>query len=270
MSRGETFAQAAANLAEELPRVTDPDERAVYEETIRLLNEEAAKQEAQKPAPSPVIQAKLNPDNVVRDALQAAGNDPVKAASMIVADLENITGRELRASYQEAVNRLQKMVQKPAPAPATKPVEQMTEQQYYLDRVEEIATANNISETEVRQYYTPENGREEYWQALQRAAEDGRQIIAKILDRLPEARIEFLRKQYPQALPQGYLAPGVRKTAGKEPTPSQINKVFQAIKAKAAAVGKGLYQIEKLTPAQSLVLRTRFGGFRENDQFVLQ
>jgi hypothetical protein len=220
--------------------------------------------------PSPVIQAKLDPDNVVRDALQAAGNDPVKAAAMIVADLENITGRELRASYQEAVNRLQKMVQKPAPAPATKPVEQMTEQQYYLDRVEEIATANNISETEVRQYYTPENGREEYWQALQRAAEDGRQIIAKILDRLPEARIEFLRKQYPQALPQGYLAPGVRKTAGKEPTPSQINKVFQAIKAKAAAVGKGLYQIEKLTPAQSLVLRTRFGGFRENDQFVLQ
>jgi len=220
--------------------------------------------------PSPVIQAKLDPDNVVQDALQAAGNDPVKAAAMIVADLENITGRELRASYQEAVNRLQKMVQKPAPAPATKPVEQMTEQQYYLDRVEEIATANNISETEVRQYYTPENGREEYWQALQRAAEDGRQIIAKILDRLPEARIEFLRKQYPQALPQGYLAPGVRKTAGKEPTPNQINKVFQAIKAKAAAVGKGLYQIEKLTPAQSLVLRTRFGGFRENDQFVLQ
>jgi hypothetical protein len=220
--------------------------------------------------PSPVIQAKLDPDNVVRDALQAAGNDPVKAAAMIVADLENITGRELRASYQEAVNRLQKMVQKPAPAPATKPVEQMTEQQYYLDRVEEIATANNISETEVRQYYTPENGREEYWQALQRAAEDGRQIIAKILDRLPEARIEFLRKQYPQALPQGYLAPGVRKTAGKEPTPSQINKVFQAIKANAVAVGKGLYQIEKLTPAQSLVLRTRFGGFRKNDQFVLQ
>ena len=210
MSRGETFAQAAANLAEELPRVADTDERAVYEETIRLLNEEASKQEAEKPAPSP------------------------------------------------------------AARPVTKPVEQMTEQQYYLDRVEEIATANNISETEVRQYYTPENGREEYWQALQRAAEDGRQIIAKILDRLPEARIEFLRKQYPQALPQGYLAPGVRKTAGKEPTPSQINKVFQAIKAKAAAVGKGLYQIEKLTPAQSLVLRTRFGGFRENDQFVLQ
>ena len=78
---------------------------------------------AQAPAPaavtpSPVIQAKLDPDNVVQDALQAAGNDPVKAAAMIVADLENITGRELRASYQEAVNRLEKMVQKPAPAPA--------------------------------------------------------------------------------------------------------------------------------------------------------
>ncbi|RPI10973.1 MAG: hypothetical protein EHM65_07490 [Acidobacteriales bacterium] len=70
---------------------------------------------------------------MVRDALQAAGNDPVKAAAMIVADLENITGRELRASYQEAVNRLQKMVQKPAPTQPKAPRKPRQESQQRLD-----------------------------------------------------------------------------------------------------------------------------------------
>ena len=108
-------------FADEFSKAQNPADKIA---AMQRLASKAAPAPAPAPAaitPSPVIQAKLDPDNVVRDALQAAGNDPVKAAAMIVADLENITGRELRASYQEAVNRLQKMVQKPAPAPAPAP-----------------------------------------------------------------------------------------------------------------------------------------------------
>lgn len=55
-----------------------------------------------------------------------------------------------------------------------------------------------------------------------------------------------------------------------EYTPARINKLFQTLKARATAVGKGLYEIKKLAPGQRAVLRTRFGGLQETDQFLLR
>jgi hypothetical protein len=158
------------------------------------------------------------------------------------------------------------------PASATKPAEELTEEQYYDQRVKEIADANSISESEVRDQFSQEDANLEYWQLIQKAAESGKQFKAESLDRLPQVRVEFLRRNFPQSIPQGYFYPGVLKTIGPTPTytPARINKLLQTLKAKATAVGQGLYEIKKLAPGQRLVLRTSSGRLQETDQFLLR
>jgi len=158
------------------------------------------------------------------------------------------------------------------PASATKPAEELTEEQYYDQRVNEIADANSISESEVRDQFSQEDANLEYWQLIQKAAESGKQFKAESLDRLPQVRVEFLRRNFPQSIPQGYFYPGVLKTFGPTPTytPARINKLLQTLKAKATAVGQGLYEIKKLAPGQRLVLRTSSGRLQETDQFLLR
>lgn len=65
-------------------------------------------------------------------------------------------------------------------------------------------------------------------------------------------------------------APAPAPAPATEYTPARINKLFQTLKARATAVGKGLYEIKKLAPGQRAVLRTRFGGLQETDQFLLR
>lgn len=158
------------------------------------------------------------------------------------------------------------------PAFLIKPAEELTEEQYYDQRVNEIADANSISESEVRDQFSQEDANLEYWQLIQKAAESGKQFKAESLDRLPQVRVEFLRRNFPQSIPQGYFYPGVLKTIGPTPTytPARINKLLQTLKAKATAVGQGLYEIKKLAPGQRLVLRTSSGRLQETDQFLLR
>lgn len=105
----------------------------------------------------------------------------------------------------------------PKPAPiAAKPDHELTEQQYYDARVKEIARDNKITEAEVREQFSREDSNLEHWQAIRNAAESGKQLKVETLNRLPEARIDFLRKQYPQSVPQGYMAPEVRKSVDEK------------------------------------------------------
>lgn len=108
---------------------------------------------------------------------------------------------------------------RPAPKPAPigpKPDDELTEQQYYDARVKEIARDNKVTEAEVRQQFSREDSNLEHWQAIRNAAESGKQLKVETLNRLPEARIEFLRKQHPQSVPQGYMAPAVSKSVAKK------------------------------------------------------
>ena len=124
----------------------------------------------------------------------------------------------------------------------------------------------------MRDLFSQEDANLEYWQLIQKAAESGKQFKSQSLDRLPQARVEFLRRNFPQSIPQGYFYPGVVKTIAPAPTytPARINKLLQSLKARATAVGKGLYEIKKLAPGQRLVLRTSSGRLQETDQFLLR
>jgi hypothetical protein len=108
---------------------------------------------------------------------------------------------------------------RPAPKPAPigpKPDDELTEQQYYDARVKEIARDNKATQAEVREQFSREDSNLEHWQAIRNAAESGKQLKVETLNRLPEARIEFLRKQYPQSVPQGYMAPAVSKSVAEK------------------------------------------------------
>jgi hypothetical protein len=72
----------------------------------------------------------------------------------------------------------------------------------------------------------------------------------------------------PASAPTPTPAPAPSPTP--EYTPARINKLFQTLKARATAVGKGLYEIKKLATGQRVVLRNRFGGLQETDQFLLR
>lgn len=108
---------------------------------------------------------------------------------------------------------------RPTPKPAAiaaKPDDELTEQQYYDARVKEIARDNKATEAEVRQQFSREDSNLEHWQAIRNAAESGKQLKVETLNRLPEARIEFLRKQHPQSVPKGYMAPAVSKSVAEK------------------------------------------------------
>jgi len=117
----------------------------------------------------------------------------------------------LRDKQEATAGEATRPAPKPAPI-ATKPDYELTEQQYYDARVKEIARDNKITEAEVREQFSREDSNLEHWQAIRNAAESGKQLKVETLNRLPEARIDFLRKQYPQSVPQGYMAPEVRKS----------------------------------------------------------
>ena len=178
--------------------------------------------------------------------------------------------RQVKAAVVVAPAPVAKPVAKPVAA--TKPAEELTEKQYYDQRVKEIADANSIGQSEVRDLFSQEDANLEYWQLIQKAAESGKQFKSQSLDRLPQARVEFLRRNFPQSIPQGYFYPGVVKTIAPAPTytPARINKLLQSLKARATAVGKGLYEIKKLAPGQRLVLRDSYGRLQETDQFLLR
>ena len=205
---------------------------------------------------------------------QTKGGTSQKPATLVVPSVR-ITMPEVKVTATPvSVPVAAKPVAKPVakPASATKPAEELTEEQYYDQRVKEIADANSIGESEVRDLFSQEDANLEYWQLIQKAAESGKQFKSQSLDRLPQARVEFLRRNFPQSIPQGYFYPGVVKTIAPAPTytPARINKLLQSLKARATAVGKGLYEIKKLAPGQRLVLRTSSGRLQETDQFLLR
>jgi hypothetical protein len=81
---------------------------------------------------------------------------------------------------------------------------------------------------------------------------------------MPEVKVT------PTPAPAPAQAPAPTPAPTPEYTPARINKLFQTLKARATAVGKGLYEIKKLAPGQRVVLRNRFGGLQETDQFLLR
>ena len=200
---------------------------------------------------------------------QTKGGTSQKPATLVVPSVR-ITMPEVKVTATPVSVPVAKPVAKPASA--TKPAEELTEKQYYDQRVKEIADANSIGQSEVRDLFSQEDANLEYWQLIQKAAESGKQFKSQSLDRLPQARVEFLRRNFPQSIPQGYFYPGVVKTIAPAPTytPARINKLLQSLKARATAVGKGLYEIKKLAPGQRLVLRTSSGRLQETDQFLLR
>ena len=203
-------------------------------------------------------------------AAQTKAGTAQKPATLVVPSVRIAMPQVKVAATPVSVPVAAKPVAKPAAA--TKPAEELTEKQYYDQRVKEIADANSISESEVRDLFSQEDANLEYWQLIQKAAESGKQFKSQSLDRLPQARVEFLRRNFPQSIPQGYFYPGVVKTIAPALTytPARINKLFQSLKARATAVGKGLYEIKKLAPGQRLVLRDSYGRLQETDQFLLR
>ena len=121
----------------------------------------------------------------------------------------------LRDKQEAVAGETPRPTPKPAPI-APKPDDELTEQQYYDARVKEIARDNKVTEAEVRQQFSREDSNLEHWQAIRNAAESGKQLKVETLNRLPEARIEFLRKQHPQSVPQGYMAPAVSKSVAEK------------------------------------------------------
>lgn len=121
----------------------------------------------------------------------------------------------LRDKQEAAAGETPRPAPKPAPI-GPKPDDELTEQQYYDARVKEIARDNKATQAEVREQFSREDSNLEHWQAIRNAAESGKQLKVETLNRLPEARIEFLRKQYPQSVPQGYMAPAVSKSVAEK------------------------------------------------------
>jgi hypothetical protein len=89
-------------------------------------------------------------------------------------------------------------------------------------------------------------------------------VVPSVTITMPEVKVTATPAPTPTPAPAPAPAPV------PEYTPARINKLFQTLKARATAVGKGLYEIKNLTPGQRAVLRTRFGGLQETDQFLLR
>jgi hypothetical protein len=89
---------------------------------------------------------------------------------------------------------------------------------------------------------------------------------------MPEVKVTATPVSVPVAAPVTPAPTPVAPTPTPAPeyTPARINKLLQTLKAKATAVGQGLYEIKKLAPGQRLVLRTSSGRLQETDQFLLR
>lgn len=105
---------------------------------------------------------------------------------------------------------------------------------------------------------------------LRQVAEGGRPTeVGGAEAEVTPAEVQAVKAEVaPTPAPTPAPAPAPEPTP--EYTPARINKLFQTLKARATAVGKGLYEIKKLAPGQRAVLRTRFGGLQETDQFLLR
>jgi len=134
-------------------------------------------------------------------------------------EFDEDTGWTKAPTPEERGARMEQLRETMAKTPTPVPVaaENLTEQQYYEQRVNQLAAENNITAAEVRSQFSRQDSNLEYWKEIQKAAQDGKVLNPETLDRLPEERINFLRGQFPQSLPEGYLSPEVRRAnAAKE------------------------------------------------------
>ena len=97
-------------------------------------------------------------------------------------------------------------------------------------------------------------------------------VVPSVRITMPEVKVAATPVSVPVAAPVTPAPTPVAPTPTPAPeyTPARINKLFQSLKARATAVGKGLYEIKKLAPGQRLVLRTSSGRLQETDQFLLR
>lgn len=145
--------------------------------------------------------------------------DRVRQLEQAGYEFDEATGWTKAPTPEERGARMEQLRETMAKTPAPVPVaaENLTEQQYYEQRVNQLAAENNITAAEVRSQFSREDSNLEYWKEIQKAAQDGKVLNPETLDRLPEERINFLRGQFPQSLPEGYLSPEVRRAnAAKE------------------------------------------------------